>query len=623
MDLVVGGPGLALIEMSKVEQRYRAVLAVQAGDRISEVAHRLGVSRQSVHTWLARYAEQGLAGLEDRSRRPDSCPHQADPEVEAAVCELRRAHPRWGTRRIEFELGRNGCPGRVPTRMTVYRILVRHGLIEPAKRGRKRRDYRRWQREEPMQLWQMDIVGGVFLPGGVEAKVVTCVDDHSRYAVAAKVVRRATGRAVCTAFAEALVRYGVPEEILTDNGKQFTDRFGKGGEVLFDRICRENGIAHRLTQPASPTTTGKVERFHQTLRRELLDDAGEFVELAAAQAAIDAFLHAYNTDRPHQALDMAFPADRFRPNNGSDGAALLPLKLPSILGMTAPASPPTSAPAAVGVADESTRPAPAPVALAAPFPQPPAPPERWAGEAIEFDRVVPPSGNLQVAGKQFWLGPARSGLTVTFWADTDVIHLLLAGARLKSVRSHLSVNDLAALLRTGGRPAGPSPLPMAAHGGPAGAVEVDRTVNTAGTVSLGQHIVLAAEILAGRRVSVRVDEHTLMFFDPDTRELLRTRPNPLTPAEILRLRSARPAGPPPQPPTGPVTVQRRASNSGVVMVVGQKVALGRVHAGKTVTIDVTETQLAIHCDDGTRTIRRTTTQPVTCIKAHRPRKIDR
>lgn len=113
-----------------------------------------------------------------------------------------------------------------------------------------------------------------------------------------------------------------------------------------------------------------------------------------------------------------------------------------------------------------------------------------------------------------------------------------------------------------------------------------------------------------------------MFFDPDTRHLLRTRPNPLTPAEIMRLRSARPAGPPPQPATGPTRVQRRASNSGVVMVVGQKVALGRLHAGKTHTIDVTDTELATHCDDGTRTIRRTTNQPNRSIKAHRPRKID-
>ncbi len=128
-----------------------------------------------------------------------------------------------------------------------------------------------------MQLWQFDIVGGVWLVDPVtgvvrEAKVVTGVDDHSRFCVSARVVERATGRQVCLAFAAALVRYGIPDEALTDNGKQFTGRFGRGvGEVLFDKICRHNGITHRLTEPASPTTTGKVERFHLTLRRELLD----------------------------------------------------------------------------------------------------------------------------------------------------------------------------------------------------------------------------------------------------------------------------------------------------------------------------------------------------------------
>src|SRR5918998_4993200 len=115
----------------------------------------------------------------------------------------------------------------------------------------------------------MDIVGGAMLADGREARAVTGVDDHSRFCVIAAVVPRATGRAACLALIEALSRYGIPQEILTDNGKQFTDRFGRGGEVLFDRICRENGIIHRLIQPASPTTTGKIERFHQSLRREL------------------------------------------------------------------------------------------------------------------------------------------------------------------------------------------------------------------------------------------------------------------------------------------------------------------------------------------------------------------
>jgi transposase InsO family protein len=121
----------------------------------------------------------------------------------------------------------------------------------------------------------LDIMGGFFLTSGAELKLVTGVDDHSRFLVIAAVVPRATGRAVCAAFAAALVEFGTPEEVLTDNGKQFTARFGRprpATEVLFDRICRENGITHRLTAPRTPTTTGKIERFHQSLRRELLDD---------------------------------------------------------------------------------------------------------------------------------------------------------------------------------------------------------------------------------------------------------------------------------------------------------------------------------------------------------------
>ena len=110
-------------------------------------------------------------------------------------------------------------------------------------------------------------------------------------------VERATGRAVCLALAAALARFGVPDHILTDNGKQFTSRFGRGGEVLFDKICRHNGITHRLTQPASPTTTGKIERFHLTLRRELLDDHPPFESLPAAQDAVDEFVRGYNVDR--------------------------------------------------------------------------------------------------------------------------------------------------------------------------------------------------------------------------------------------------------------------------------------------------------------------------------------
>ena len=137
------------------EQRYRAVLQVQAGVPVTEVAEGFGVSRQAVHRWLGWYREEGLDGLADRSHRPHAHPWQVDPAVEAAICEMRRDHPRWGQRRIGFELGRHGCPGPVPSLSTIYRVLVRHGFISPVPRRRRREDYLRWQRRSRCSCGQL------------------------------------------------------------------------------------------------------------------------------------------------------------------------------------------------------------------------------------------------------------------------------------------------------------------------------------------------------------------------------------------------------------------------------------------------------------------------------------
>ena len=406
---------------------------------------------------------------------------------------------------------------------------------------------------------------------------------------------------MCLAFAAALARFGVPAEVLTDNGKQFTDRFGKGGEVLFDRICRDNGIVHRLTRPRHPTTTGKVERFHGSLRRELLNDKVPFADLAAAQAAVDGWVGEYNATRPHQSLDMASPAERFSAAAARSEEELLPLRLPSVIAVAPVPSPPASQPGG--------QPAAAP---------PPASGQPYRGGPVEFERVVPPSGNMQVAGRQFWAGPRRAGQAITFWADTEVIHLSTAGSRVKSVRSHLAYSDLARLAADGGRPAGPPPLPPAE---PGSALEVERVASSIGHISLGGRQLLTAEALAGRSLGIRIEQHTLTYFDPVTRELLRTRPNPLTWDQAQRLRGARPAGPPPTPATSPVTVQRRASNSGIIMVVGQKIALGRIHAREMVSIRVSPQTITIEIGaDDIRTIRRTTDQPVRNMQAQRPRK---
>src|SRR4029079_6797259 len=147
---------------------------------------------------------------------------------------------------------------------------------------------------------------------GVKASIVSGVDDHSRFVISARVVERATARPVCDALAFAMRTHGVPREVLTDNGKVFTGRFGPGtGEVLFDRICRENGIKHILTAPRSPTTTGKVERWHKTLRREFLNGK-VFDSIADAQAQLDRWVQSYNHERRHQGIGDVVPWERFR-----------------------------------------------------------------------------------------------------------------------------------------------------------------------------------------------------------------------------------------------------------------------------------------------------------------------
>lgn len=284
-----------LVELGLVEQRYRAVCEVLDGATVVDVARRNGVARQTVHDWLRAYAAHGMAGLVDRSSKPQSCPHQMSPLVEARIVELRRANPGWGPRTILHRLGREGLEP-LPGRSSVHRALLRHGLISPGKRRRRRSDYKRWERGRAMELWQMDVVGRIHLADGTELSAVTGIDDHSRFCVCARLVARATARPVCDALAGAMRAHGVPDQILTDNGKVFTARFGRGpGPVLFDRICNDNGIRHLLTAPYSPTTTGKVERFHKTVRAEWLrENDYRHESIVEAQASLDAWVEHYN-----------------------------------------------------------------------------------------------------------------------------------------------------------------------------------------------------------------------------------------------------------------------------------------------------------------------------------------
>ena len=303
------------------EQRYQAVLAVIGDGRtIKEVAEQWRVSRQTLHAWLARYEAGGLEELADRSHRPRSCPHQIPAQVEALALELRRSRPYWGPRRLVLELAKRGVDP-LPSESAVYRALVRAGVVEGRPRRRRREDWKRWERSAPMELWQMDVVGGFALADGTSAKALTGIDDHSRFCVSARLMPRERTQSVCDALAMSMRSHGVPQQILTDNGRVFTGRFFHPPvEVLFDRICRENGIEHLLTQPRSPTTTGKIERFHRTLRTEF-DTRQVFRTLKAAQQALDEWVTYYNSERPHSSIADATPASRF---HATDAAARPP-----------------------------------------------------------------------------------------------------------------------------------------------------------------------------------------------------------------------------------------------------------------------------------------------------------
>ena len=348
-------------------------------------------------------------------------------------------------------------------------MLIRHGLITPQARKRKRADYKRWERSRAMELWQMDIVGGVRLVDGSEAKIVSGVDDHSRFCVSAYVVARATARPTCDALALAMRTHGVPEQILTDNGKVFTGRFGPGtGEVLFDRICRENGIKHILTAPRSPTTTGKVERWHKTLRREFLNGK-TFASIDDAQAQLDGWVREYNFERPHQSLGMAAPWDRFQ------------LAQPHRIELDKP----------ITVAVDDTVPT--------------------------TTRRVGRNGLISFAGVSYRAGVWLAGEDVTVICDAGLVHLQHRGVLIATHARRHPVDKQQAGLRRGQRPtAATSKRPSSR------APSVTRKVDSSGNVCFAGTNYCASTKYIRRQIQVAVVGETVELFIGE--QLIRTHP---------------------------------------------------------------------------------------------------
>ncbi len=300
---------MALRVVSMGELRLEVLLEPErTGDTIAEVCRRRGISRQTFYRYRRRYEAEGLQGLDPRSRQPLRSPGHIDVEVEVEICRLRKDHPRWGARRIRSEVRRAGVDP--PATSTIHRVLRRNHLVadQPKKRPKARK---RFEREVPNDLWQIDATR-VHLADGTEAWIVDALDDHARFLLAAQACLAPTGEAAWTCFEQASSDYGLPRQLLSDNGLCFTGRLHRV-VVEFERRVRSLGVVLINSRPDHPETLGKLERFHKTLK-EWLSDEGPPRDLAHLQELLDRFRTHYNEDRPHQGIADLTPAERYRPS---------------------------------------------------------------------------------------------------------------------------------------------------------------------------------------------------------------------------------------------------------------------------------------------------------------------
>lgn len=282
-------------------------LALVPGVNRRELCRQHKVQPRILYKWLARFEREGAGGLSDRSRRPHGSPARTEAEMEAAVLAVREDNPVWGGRKIAASLRRQGLSP--PSASTITEILKRHGVAMVAA-GQKA--WKRFEHGEPNALWQMDFKGHVAFGQG-RLHPLTVVDDHSRYAVILHAADNEQHQTVQNAVQAAFERYGLPGIILTDNGSPWGTATREQTLTRFGVWLIEHGVAPWHSPPMHPQNHGKNERFNRTLNLELLERR-HFHDLHQAQQAFDAWRHRYNHHRPHDAIGLAVPADRYRPS---------------------------------------------------------------------------------------------------------------------------------------------------------------------------------------------------------------------------------------------------------------------------------------------------------------------
>lgn len=308
-------------EVSTLSLRCEFVsLAMKEGTNITELCSRFAITPKTGYKWIHRFEREGLKGLNDRSRRPHISPNHTPEQVERLVLKVRDAHPCWGARKIYARLSALRHKN-IPSPSSITRILRRYNRIDPVESS-KHKPWKRFEHEVPNGMWQMDFKGHFALDKG-RCHPLTVLDDHSRYAVGLQACPDETRPTVESKLIVIFRRYGLPESILVDNGSSW----GRAEEHPHTKLTVwliRLGITVIHSRAYHPQTLGKDERFHRTLKAEVLQNHA-FRDIDHCQEKFDPWRYVYNFQRPHEALGMDVPASRYKPSSRS-----FPEVLPSL-----------------------------------------------------------------------------------------------------------------------------------------------------------------------------------------------------------------------------------------------------------------------------------------------------
>ena len=296
---------MAWKQMEIRQQRAEFAVRVSRGEPMSALCREYGISRPTSYLWCGRFASEGIAGLDNRSQRPQHSPAQTPGRVEARIVQLRRARPDWGARKLAVLLSKEG--DRVPV-ITVHRVLLRHGLVLAP--DRRSPATQRFERARPNELWQMDFKGQKENQAAIGP--LSVLDDHSRYVTALEQTGTARGEAVRERLEGVFAANGLPEEMLMDHGVLWWNTAAPSGWTQFLVWLMKQGIRCHFSAIRHPETQGKVERFHHSLERARTRRGAQQQWLE--QSWLDAFRHEYNHVRPHEALNMQTPASVWAPS---------------------------------------------------------------------------------------------------------------------------------------------------------------------------------------------------------------------------------------------------------------------------------------------------------------------